>query len=188
MYKLLLVFLLMAKAQASFYMDYKLNYQSETDGGDAGAFSYTRMMNSLYFAASMDRDKRLFIGQSVIFWNKTQKQGDDAAAETTLDLLELGPRVHYYLNQNRTWYTGLVYNFSVKGTSKVSEVESDVDGSGYMATLGYHYKFSKTVGIGASLNYHSITIDERKLDSTSNDVSETYTAIIPMLEVAFRFR
>ena len=68
-------------------------HEHVTDGGDAGAFSYTRMMNSLYFAASMDRDKRLFIGQSVIFWNKTQKQGDDAAAETTLDLLELGPRV-----------------------------------------------------------------------------------------------
>tara|TARA_Y100000780_G_scaffold232596_1_gene269159 strand:- start:316300 stop:316839 length:540 start_codon:yes stop_codon:yes gene_type:complete len=179
---------MMANANASFYMDYKLNYQSETDAGDATAFNYTRMMNSLYFAASMDRNKRLYIGQSVIFWNKTQKQGDDSADETTLDLLELGPRLHFYLTQNRTWYASAVYNFSAKGTSKVSGVEGDVDGSGYMATLGYHYKFSKTIGIGGSLNYHSVTVDERKVDSSSSDVSETYTAIIPMLEIAFRFR
>ncbi|MCO4752883.1 MAG: hypothetical protein KC478_00305 [Bacteriovoracaceae bacterium] len=188
MYKALISLFFIANCHAAFYMDYKLNYQTETDGGDAGAFSYTRMMNSVFFAASMDRDKRFYIGQSAIFWNKTQQQGEDSDDEFTMNLLELGPRIHYYFTQNRTWYTSLVYNFYVNGTSQTAGVEGDVSGTSYLASLGYHYKFTRTIGIGASLNYHSVTLDERKVDSTSNDVSETFSAIVPMLEIAFRFR
>ncbi len=168
-------------------MDYKLNYQTETDGGDQ-SFKYNRMMNSLYLAASMDRDKQFFIGQSIVSWNKTQQQGEDSSDEFSMSLLELGPRLHYYFSQERTWYASFTYNFYSKGKSKLSGVSGDISGSGYIGSLGYHYDLSRTIGIGGSLNYHSVSIGERKVDSTTSDVSETYTAIVPMLEMAFRFR
>lgn len=174
-------------AQASFYMDYKLNYQTETDKGDQ-SFNSNRIMHSLYLAASMDRDKQFFIGQSIISWNKSQQQGEDSSNEFTMNLLELGPRLHYYFTQARTWYTSFTYNFYSKGKSKLAGTDGDVRGSGYVASLGYHYDLSRTIGIGASLNYHSVSIDERKVGSTTSDVSETYTATVPMLEIAFRFR
>lgn len=189
MRKIFLLFIFIAaQAHGSFYMDYKLNYQTETDGGDAGAFTYNRMMNALFLAASLDRDRQFFIGQNFLFWNKTYQQGEDSSDEFTLNLLELGPRLHYYFTQERTWYVSVTYNFYAKGTSAVASEEADVSGTSLMGSLGYHYELTRSIGIGGSLNYHSATLTERKVDSTANEVSETFTSIVPMLEIAFRFK
>lgn len=167
---------------------YNLNYQTESDGGDAPAFTYNKTMHNLFLGASLDVKKQFYLGQNILSWTRTAQQGNDSATQTTMSLLELGPRLLYYFNDLRRWYLSLVYNFSVKGTSTINEEEGKIEGTSYIAALGYHYKVTKQIGIGGSLNYHVLTITARKIDSTDLEPSESYTAIIPMLEIAIRFK
>ena len=173
-------------ASAAFYMQYSLNYESDTDSGEAQEFSYNKMNNSIFFGATLDNTKTFIIGQNLTSWNKTQKKGS-SDTESSLNLTEFGPKVLYYFTKYRTWFASVTYNFYVKGTIDTSGTEVEASGTSIAASLGYHYKITTRLALGASLRYHQTTIANQVEDSTSSDVSKTYTSIYPMFELSVRY-
>src|SRR5690606_12602659 len=113
---------------------------------------------------------------------------EDSDQQVTLNLLELGPRLHYYFSPERNWFISATYNFQSKGTGLLNGETATITGTGSIGSLGYHYKVTKALGIGASISYHSVVITSRKVDDTDSEVTETYNSIVPMLEFAWRFR
>ncbi len=131
-------------AFAGFYMNHSLGY---------------------FLGASVGSGKKLILGTSFAQSTKAQTKGTSDTV-TTITLLELGPRFHWYFSQERMWYISFTYNFSAKGTADVAGNSNAVQGTSIMASFGYHLKVSKKFAMGASLNYHSTTITSSILDST----------------------
>lgn len=186
LYFFIILFSFSQYASAAFFMQYSLNYESDTDSGDAQEFSYSKMNNTIFVAATLDMAKQFSIGQSFTSWTKTQSKGS-GDTETSLTLMEFGPKFFYYFTQNKTWFSSLTYNFYVSGTGKISGSDVDVSGSSLVGAVGYHYRISKLLAMGGSLNYHQTTITNTIDGSTTNTVSNVYTSIYPMLELTIRY-
>ena len=165
---------------------YSFNMHTETDGGDAEAFSLAKTNHHIFIGLSVDRKEKFYIGQNINSWTKTQTkgEGDD---EKTITLLELGPKFLYYFTKERVFYISAVWNFYAKGTSEESGGSSDVDGTSTLISLGYHYRLGDTFMLGASLNSHSVSITSKITDSEQEEVTDTYQSTFPMLELLFRF-
>lgn len=176
----------MVPCYGSFFASYSLNYNSETDGGDAEVFNFSKMNNSLSFGASLDSAKKFIIAQNITSHTKSQKKGI-TDQEMSFTLLELGPQFLWYFTQERRWYISYTYNFLASGSSQISGTKYDVEGSSTMASLGYHLKVNKTFAMGASVKYHNITITSRSSGTTKTEVTDTFNSIYPMLEAVLRF-
>lgn len=185
---LLFLFIIIVSTQvyAGAFINYSLNYHSETDGGDTEEFSLSRLNNSLFLGASMDSGQKYIIGTNFISWNKTQSKGD-GDTEKEISLIELGPKFLMYFSQARAFFVSLTYNFYSRGTGTVNGDSAEFNGSGLMGAFGYHMKVSKRFAMGASLNYHSTTITSSVVDNTESDVSDTYVSIYPMIEMVLRY-
>ena len=146
------------------------------------------MRNMVLLGATIGKKDNLVIGQSIMSWNKEHKGGSSLTA-VDIALLELGPRVVWYLNDNKTVAFSGAWHPYVKGERKNSSgVSEDLSGSSIHAAMIYQFKVNKTFFIGASLNYHSVSIAEKTVGTTLTKVSEKYTDIYPAFDISLRFR
>lgn len=180
---ILLVFLLLSlNAHAAFMFQHSFLYYSDSD--DAQNVESTRMNNYSFISASLDNMNKFYIGQSIHAWSKTGKESN--GTEIDMSMLELGPRLLYFFNNERNVHVSFSYNMYAKGTRKVAGVSQDIEGTSMMGSLGYQLKITKTFYMGASINYYSLTLSEKTVDNTTSKVSDKYTAILPMLEFSLR--
>jgi hypothetical protein len=170
-------------AQASFLFDYGLNYSSEKDDTSGGDYEKSRTFHKLFLGASVNQAKTLYFGWNINSWSSSIKQG--TAAENTYSLLEMGPRVSWFLNENRNWYLTFEWNPYAKGKREKASQSRDISGMSYGAGLGYRFRLSKQVGLGAGIHYHSVSISEEKIGSTESDVSDKVNLLMPMIELSF---
>lgn len=108
--------------------------------------------------------------------------------ENTYSILEMGPRVHWFLNENQNWYFSAEWNPYAKGEREKSGSNRDISGSSYGVGLGYRFKISRLIGLGASIHYQSLNISEEKIGSSEDDVSDSVRNIMPMLELTILTR
>lgn len=179
----LLLFLPINKAHSSIYAQYSLSYMSDED--NVNEFSYSRLGNLLFIGANVDIAQRWVLGWNFYLWSRdTQSSG----TTESVSLTELGPRFLIFINEDRNFYFSAAYHPYVRGTLTKNSTEEEVSGSGYIVTLGYQFKASKTIYFGASLNYQSTTLDTSTVSNVETDVSYAYTKILPMIELSIRFR
>lgn len=166
-------------------MDLGFNYFSDED--DVSNFSYSKLDYRAFVGAGLGNKGRLYFGQ---FISQYGREFTNSGETGSFSVLELGPKFQYYFSDSQTIYMGLNWNPYVKGEKTVAGVTNDISGSSYILTLGYHLKLSRVFNLGASVNYHNVSIS-KETDSTTNvesDISKAYTAIYPMIEMSFRFR
>jgi outer membrane protein assembly factor BamA len=182
--RLLFLFLLILPltAKASFLFQYGLNYSSEKDDSSSGEFEESRTFHKAFLAASVDSKKTLFFGWNINSWNSKLSQG--SAAESTYSMLEMGPRLQWFLNENYNWYLSAEWNPYAKGDRDKSAVNREISGSSLGFGLGYRFRISRYMGFGAGIHYHSLSVKEEKINSTENTVSDGVTNLMPMLELS----
>lgn len=181
----LLFVLISTTATANFQVDFGFNYFSDED--DVSNFSYSKLDYRGFLAASLGKTGQLVFGQ---FISQYGREFSNGGVTGTFSVLELGPKFQYYFTGEKTIYMGLNWNPYVKGSKTVSGTTTDISGSSYIINLGYHLKISRVFNLGASINYHTVSIS-KETDSTTNvesDISKSYSAIYPMIEMSFRFR
>lgn len=186
----LLIFLFInlfsTKVFANIYTQYSLGYNSDSSTLSSSTFSYTRMQNMLYIGAGVGTLQKWILGWNFYMWNRDNKAGSAGTTEKVA-LMELGPRVTYFFNLERNFYLSAAYHPYVTGTITGTQSE-DVSGSGYLASMGYHHKASRTVYFGASINYQSTALATSTVASTETKVSYKYNLIYPFIELSIRFR
>ncbi len=175
---------LLAPAQASFQFSYGLNYESDKDTSVAENSEYARTYHKIFIGASMNGAKTLFLGQNINIWNRELKQGTSTVA-AEYSLLELGPKLLWYLTQERSSYLSLEWNPYVVGDRKILNIESEIRGNSLGVSFGYRFKLSKHFGIGASLNYTKVNIKTETVSQIESDKSDGMSMIVPMLEIAY---
>ena len=169
---------------AAFLGQYQLLYFTRED--DVDQFTYNRMDNRIVLAASVDRSGKFFIGFNYHIWNKANK-ADASSNEDELSMTEFGATFTYFWDENRIWKTSFSYNLKASGERTTSGTTEDVDGSSMLFSIGFQVPITRKFSLGLSMNYHALTISESVTGTTSSEVSESYTTIYPMADVAFKF-
>lgn len=141
----------------------------------------------LYVAASFNQSNRVYFGQNVMMVNREMKSTGGGQADT-ISLMELGPKLLIFFNESNTFGIALGWNPYAKGSRTRSGATEDVSGSSMVGAIVIQAKITKKFYVGASLNYHSVTIAEATdTDNTTTEVSHSYTTIYPMFDLSFRF-
>jgi hypothetical protein len=146
------------------------------------------MDNRVFLGASLDSGGHVFFGQSLLMMSRTIKGSSDGDPDE-ITTMELGPRFTFFFDDAGTWKLSLAWHPYAKGERKRAGETEDISGSAYLASFGFQARFGRSFYLGASINYHSLSIT--KSTDTSNveeEVSHSYTTIIPMIDFAFRFR
>ncbi len=172
-------------AQAKFYAQYSLGHNSDEDNVTGSTFSYSRMNNLLFAGANLDEKQKWIIGWNFYLWSRDYQA--NGGTTNKISLTELGPRVQFFFNDERNFYSAVAYHPYVKGKLN-NGTDAEVSGSGYIISIGYHHRASKTVFFGASLNYQSTSLSKSTVSNTESDVNYSYTNIIPMIEMSMRFK
>ncbi len=181
---LYLIFFLLANiAQARFEIQTSSGYDTYSDGKSKNTFS--NMTNHLFIGASLDLKQKLLIGNNV----SQVSVGLKSSNNDTFSVLEVGPKILYYFDEDYLFYTAIAWNPYVKGDRKVAGAASEtISGWGYLATFGASMKINRNFAMGFSINYHAISINESVVDTTASEVSESYSTIMPMINFTLRFR
>lgn len=180
-----LAFLTPLNSEAAFTIQYSLFYNTWDD--DVDDFSYSRMNNAIFVGASFDRKNKLYIGPSYHLYSKTHQEGT-GGTPSEFSVSAFGASMVYFFDEGLRWKTQLTYNFAVSGTRTVAGENQEIEGSGYEAGFGFQQPLTRNFWLGATLNYQSITISEYKVDTTATEGSESYTSIVPMINMNLFFQ
>lgn len=147
--------------------------------------AYSRMQGSFFVGAGIGRNAYFVLGPSYSLWTKSHTPSGATPEESSIN--EFGATLLIYFNKNKNWKLEVTYCPNISGTRTVSGTEEDILGSSFTIDFGYHMNLTERFILGASLGYHSTTISQKIVNNTESEISESYTQIIPKLEVALRF-
>jgi hypothetical protein len=153
-------------AKADLMFDASVFYNST----NKDSLDYTQKEGHLFIGMPVAVKEQLYLGLNFI---SADSQTTDGGSTST----EIGPRINYYFNQDKTFLVALAYHPYVKFD------QGDLDASSYIAGIGYEMKVNTNFFIGASIVYHSIT----STNNTTN-VQTTVSTTRPMINFSFRFR
>lgn len=182
--RFLVLLLLIAplSANASFLVQYGLNYSSQSDDSDGDEkHEESRIFHKALIAASVNQRKTFFFGWNINQWSSSNSQG--SGKENTYSILEMGPRVQWFSSDEHNWYLSAEWNPYAKGDRKQAESKK-ISGSSYGLGLGYRFRLSRMIGFGASIHYHAMNVSESKTGSTEKNVSYAISNVMPMLELS----
>ncbi|MBF0297100.1 MAG: hypothetical protein HQK51_00135 [Oligoflexia bacterium] len=179
-------FIFTNKIHASIYYQHSLSIYNTQD--NAENLNYNTMNNFMFLGATLGSTNRFVLGWSIVLWNRTYKspEGTDSKINTT----ELGPRVMYFLNQERNFGISAAYHVYAKGsrTLATTGIKENISGNSYFIALSYHLRLTSTIYGGAAFVYQTLNISEATVDETQSKVSHSYSTYYPMLEFSLRFR
>ena len=152
---------------------------------DKDELNFSRMMNAFYLGASVGRKTRFMIGPSYTMWNQSHK--NSSGSESTMTMTEFGATLMIYLNRARNWKFSATYCMSVNGERKLAATEETLKGNAMRFGFGYHAPITDTFALGLNLGYQITNLTSSITNNTETKISQSYTQILPMLELAWRY-
>ena len=117
-------------------------------------------------------------------WN--QGHTNSNGAETLMSMTEFGATVLIYLNKSLNWKFSGTY-MSVNGTRKTGAVEETSKEMPCALVFGYHAPITDAFAIGGTLSYQVTSLTSSIINNTETKIDQTYSQIIPMIELAWRY-
>lgn len=169
--------------QASFMFNTMTGYSTSSDSKTTTDIS--DLSNHFFLGASIGSKDRLFVGQNITIFNHQIK----TTTTDKVNTLELGPRLVYFFTDENVFYGTLGWNPYAKGNRTVAGATEEISGYGLLAGLGAELKINRNFHIGASLNYHTLSVSKAiNSANVASTVSDTYSSVMPMINLSFRFR
>jgi len=165
-------------AKADFMAQILSNYHSrEYDGSET-----TLQEHHLFLGMPVAVKEQLYLGVNVTY---TKEEGG-----TYLNTMEYGPRINYYINNDKTFLLLFAFNVAVSGDKKSASGQTngdgDVSGSSFLAGLGYEFKVNSNFYLGATLLYHASSLEFKGANADTTDIK--YSTLTPSINFCFRFR
>ncbi|MBX3023162.1 MAG: hypothetical protein KF799_15920 [Bdellovibrionales bacterium] len=163
-----------------FYFSDTFNYSSE----DAKS---NRMFWDIMVGMPLTKKGRWILG-----WNyNSMSFSDQPAGEeaTKLTVTDMGPKVVYYLDKERTWVVGVTYNLITKGKYTAAAASAtELRGTSLKGEFGYVTPMSESLLMGAKLIYYKPSLAEEITNDTSIEkTSNSRTVIYPSFAITYRF-
>ena len=180
---LTIIVFLMNSAHAAFMINTMTGYTSSNDSKTTTDIS--GISNHVFIGASIGSRDRLFVGQNISNFTHEIK----TSSTNKVNTLELGPRLTYFFNEGNVFYLTLGWNPYAKGKRTIGSEVEEISGYGLLGGLGAEVKVNRYFHIGGSLNYKSLSIS-KSINSANivTSVSDSYTSLMPMINLSFRFR
>lgn len=172
-------------SHARLIINYDLNYASEESDSNSVKNEKSRIYHKIFIGGSLNDRKTFFFGWNINSWSSEGKAGN---AETEYSMLEMGPKLFWFLNENYNWYICGEWNPYAKGDRKLGATNEDISGSSFGGGIGYRFRISRFIGLGAGIHYQTTKIDEAKVGSNENDVSDSVNHVMPMLTLSAMFK
>jgi hypothetical protein len=186
MKRFLIISLLVVMAnhsEAAFMINTMTGYSSSSDSNTTTNIS--NISNHVFVGASIGSKQQIFVGQNITIYTQQLK----TTTTDKISTMELGPRLTYFFNEENIFYSTLGWNPYAKGTRIVASTSEEISGFSYLIGLGAELKINRNFHIGGSLNYSSLNISKSiSSANVATEVSDTYTALMPMINLSLRFR
>lgn len=172
--------------KATLYFEETFHIDNSVDSMDK--FSFNSMENILFLGATLGKSQNWILGQSAIFWNKTHV-GGDGQNSSKISLLCLGPRITWFLNSGLNFALSAAYHPYAKGkrTTAISGLLEIVDGTSMFFQFSYLLEIARDFYLGASVNYHSVSIKTSVVDDVETKQALGYSNLFPGLMFSIRF-
>jgi len=128
-------------ANANVMMQYGLNYTSQYEGSSAGEFEESRIIHKVFIGTSINGEKTLFFGWNINSWTSSLSQGSSDA--DTYSLLEMGPRLQWFVNENHNLYFTAEWNPYATGERDKSGTSKEITGSSIGFGFGYLFTINR---------------------------------------------
>jgi hypothetical protein len=182
---LLLILLLPVSAYARLIINYDLNYSSEKADANNSKSDKTRTFHKVFIGGSLNDRKTFFFGWNINSWSSSGKTN---GTKSDYSLLEMGPKLLWFVNDNYNLYLTAEWNPYAKGTRNIGTTKEKVSGSSYGVGIGYRFRISRFMGLGAGIHYQTTNIAEAKVGSNEKNVSDSISHIMPMIELSAMFK
>ncbi|MBK26264.1 MAG: hypothetical protein CME70_19855 [Halobacteriovorax sp.] len=188
MKQLLLIFLSLSLAPCYGAWTIHFSNNFSTEGDDVDNFDYGKMDNAVFIGASLTDGGKLYVGWTYMMLSRNYKS-DAVTNKDEISTTQMGPKFLWYLNDGKNIFLSANWLPFAKGERKRGGNSEDIDGSGLHFALGYQMKINRKFYVGASFNYHSLSVSE-VVDSGNNltEPSQSYTSMIPMIDLSFHFK
>ncbi len=169
-------------AHARLLFEYGLNYSQEKDTTEDDDYAKTRTFHKAFLGAAINSKQNIFFGWNINSWSSKLTSAPDS--ESSYSMLEMGPRFLIFMGESYHWYLSAEWNPYAKGDRDKGGSSREIQGSSMGAGLGYRFKLSGAVGLGAGIHYHSLALKEEKVDTTESNITDKITNIMPMIELS----
>ncbi len=163
--------------------DLNLFYLTDSLGYDGTESQYQRTFYDVMAGFPLTKKRRLILG-----WNYASlTYSDNPGTETSLKITDMGPKLLYYLNKDRTWVVGMIYNLITKADYTAADT-TELRGSSMRFEFGYTPMMWENVFIGAKLVYYKASFVEEITNQTNlAQVTHSRTTIYPSFTMTFRW-
>lgn len=185
------IVLLLAVGLASFHaraaspmIDAGIFYFTDDFSYNSTSSSYKRLMWDLNLGLNLNKKGRWVLGWNYASYTLTENPG----TETSLKITDMGPKLYYYLDKERTWVIAFTYNLITKADYSSAGTTTELRGSSMKAEFGYMPMMWEGVYMGAKLNYYKPSFKEEVTGGTSlAEVTHSRTVIYPTFAFTFRW-
>jgi hypothetical protein len=110
-----------------------------------------------------------------------------AATDVTFKFTDLGMKVGYFWNKQKSWFCTLSYNIESKAKYNDGSGEVELRGTSIKADLGYAYWPVETVGLAMKVLYYAPTFKESIAANAITNVSYSRTLLYPSIGLIISF-
>lgn len=183
----LLCLLFLARPSAAVLPVFEANvfYFSDAFGYSEATKSYGRTFWDIMVGMPLNKK-----GYWVLGWNYDSMSFTDTPGDTpeTLTITDMGPKLMYYIDKERTWVIGLTYNLITKGAYNGGAETTEMRGTSLRAEFGYTPHMTENLLMGAKLNYYKASLIEEVINQTELvKTTNSRTAIYPVFTIVYRF-
>jgi hypothetical protein len=153
--------------------------------GSNPASQYKRIMYDLDLGLPLTKKGRWILGWNYASYTFSENTG----TETSLKVTDMGPKLTYYFDKDRTWEAALTYNLITKGTyTPGGGSETELRGTSLKFEAGYLPQMWENVFMGAKINYYKASFKEEITNQTAlAQVTHSRAVIYPTFAVTFRW-
>lgn len=128
-------------------------------------------------------------GKWVLGWNYDAFSfSDNPGTATTLTITDMGPKLLYYMDKDRTWVIGLTYNLITRATYSDGSANTQMRGTSLRAEFGYVPHMTENLLMGAKLVYYKPSLSEEITNQTQlAQTTNGRTVIYPSFAITYRF-
>ena len=138
------------------------------------------------FCLCMNLSKK---GQLVLGWNYDSMAFDDnPGTATKLTVSDMGPKIIYYVNKDRTIPIGFTYDLITKGQYTAGTAQAvELRGSAMKVDFGYTPEISEGFLMGFKFNYYKPSFAESVQNTTITKTTNSRAVIYPTFSMTYRF-
>jgi hypothetical protein len=186
LFTLLVSILSVRAAAAPPIIDANVFYFSDDFSYNDTSSSYSRTMYDLAVGLTLTKK-----GRWALAWNYASYSLSETpdTQETSLSITDMGPKIFYYLDKDKTWVIAFTYNLITTADYSDGAGEStELRGSSMKAEAGYLPMMWEGIYMGAKLNYYKASFKEEITGQTSlEQVTHARTVIYPSFSMTVRW-